>query len=261
MPDNALEHHNLAQIEALNQRGGRMLSVVDLLRAGTMNLEMAAFLCAVVGRGASFLSAAVPGGAGKTTVMAALLAFLPPDIEIVTVEDDGVIAGASSSGDGRRCYLAHEIGAGHFYGYIRGRAARDYLDLARRGHLIATGLHADTLPQLRGMLLSAPISANEQALAVLDFALFVAAQRRGSSVRRRVSVVHAGAGADAPLLFEWRNAADNFERHEDLDRYAPAQTRRALTVLLEDLAERKVHRLEDVRVAYLNFRSGGDVLR
>jgi len=34
MPDNILERHNLAQINALNQRGGHMLSVVG--REGTV---------------------------------------------------------------------------------------------------------------------------------------------------------------------------------------------------------------------------------
>ena len=258
---NTIECHNPAQIEALNQRGGRMLSIVDLLLAGTMDLEMATLLCAVVGRGASFLSGAVPGGAGKTTVMAALLAFLPPEVEIVTVEDEGVIADAPPAAERRQCYLAHEIGSGHFYGYIWGQAAHDYLDLARRGHLIATGLHADTLPQLRGMLLSPPINADEQSLAALDFTLFVAAERRGSSVRRRVSSVHAGAAADAPLLFTWDGAEDRFQRHQDLDQYAPAEARQTLGALLQDLARRDVRRLEDVRAAYLDLLSAQGVPR
>lgn len=36
------ERHNLAAIDFLNQRGGRMLSLVDLLAAGTLSLDMAA---------------------------------------------------------------------------------------------------------------------------------------------------------------------------------------------------------------------------
>ena len=166
---NQLERHNLAQIEALNQRGDRMLSVVDLLLAGTMNLEMAALLCALVGRGASFLSGAVPGGAGKTSVMAALLAFLPPGVEIITVDSERALADAAPANERgtRRCYLAHEIGAGGWYGYIWGRAVRDYLNLARRGHMIATGLHADNLAQLRQILLAPPLEVGEEALAAL----------------------------------------------------------------------------------------------
>lgn len=54
-----------------------MLSVVDLLDAGTLDLRLAAYLMRVIGRGASILACAGPGGTGKTTLMAALLFFLP----------------------------------------------------------------------------------------------------------------------------------------------------------------------------------------
>lgn len=255
---NSLERHNLAQIEALNQRGGRMLSVVDLLAAGTLDLEVASCLCALVGRGASFLSGAVPGGAGKTTVMAAILAFLPPGVEIVTVDDERVLAAAGGSRDRRRCYLAHEIGSGHWYGYIWGRAVQDYVNLARRGDMIATGLHADTLPQLREMLLAPPLSVNEEALAALDFTLFVAAERRGPAVLRRVSAVHAGASADAPVLFTWDRKSDAFRRHAGIEAYVPQDERAALADFLRGLLDRRVTRLEQVRAAYVEFLAGRD---
>jgi hypothetical protein len=38
-----IERHNRRQIEQLNQRGGRMLSIVDLIRAGTISVEMVAY--------------------------------------------------------------------------------------------------------------------------------------------------------------------------------------------------------------------------
>jgi hypothetical protein len=38
-----LERHNHQQIELLNQRGGRTLSIVDLIQAGTLSIEMAAY--------------------------------------------------------------------------------------------------------------------------------------------------------------------------------------------------------------------------
>jgi type IV secretory pathway ATPase VirB11/archaellum biosynthesis ATPase len=74
------------EIKALNQRGGRMLSVVDLLDAGTLDLRLAAYLMRVIGGGASILACAGPGGTGKTTLMAALLCFLPSNGRIQVVE-------------------------------------------------------------------------------------------------------------------------------------------------------------------------------
>ena len=54
-----------------------MLSLVDLIKAGTVDLRLAAYLAAAMHSGASLLVGARPGAAGKTTVMCALLNFLP----------------------------------------------------------------------------------------------------------------------------------------------------------------------------------------
>ena len=72
--DDAIRRHCM-ELERCNQRGGRMLSVFDLLAAGTLDVDLTAYFLARISRGASFLVGANPGGAGKTTVMCALLNF------------------------------------------------------------------------------------------------------------------------------------------------------------------------------------------
>jgi hypothetical protein len=96
---------HLEEINKCSQRGGRMLSVRDLLDGGTLNVEIAAYLLATISTGHSFFVGARPGGAGKTTVMAALLNFIP-DVDIVDTVNSQVIA--------------HEIGRGRWYAYIWG---------------------------------------------------------------------------------------------------------------------------------------------
>ena len=60
-----------------------------------------------------------PGGAGKSTLLGAILGLLPPDVRIVTVDGSDVIQqGLAQPADEPVCYLAHEIGSGHWYGYI-----------------------------------------------------------------------------------------------------------------------------------------------
>ena len=70
-------------INDCNQRGGRMLSLVDLLDAGSVDLPLAAYLAAAMRGGASLLVGARPGGAGKTAVMCALLNWIPDHTIIV----------------------------------------------------------------------------------------------------------------------------------------------------------------------------------
>jgi len=79
------------QIDRCNQRGGRMLSVVDLIEAGTLTAELGAYCLAAVEQGASFMVGALPGGAGKTTVMGALLNFVPAGVELVPANGQDVI--------------------------------------------------------------------------------------------------------------------------------------------------------------------------
>jgi hypothetical protein len=138
-----------AEIERCNQRGGRMLSIADLLDAGTVTPDLAAYLLAAIRGGASFMVGALPGGAGKTTVMGALLNFVPDGVELRPADGPDSIAEGLRRPSPRRCYICHEIGPGDYYAYLWGGVLRSYFELARAGHLLATNLHADTFEQAR----------------------------------------------------------------------------------------------------------------
>ena len=169
-----IERHNQRQIDQLNQRGGRMLSIVDLIQAGTISVEMAAYAMRAMHEGASLLTAARPGGAGKTTLMAALLSLLPPGVPIGH--------GGRPPRDPRRagqpaaepaCYLAHEIGSGDWYGYIWGRDVADFFSLIEGQRRIASCLHADTLEELTGILCSPPLRVARETLGRVGLILFM----------------------------------------------------------------------------------------
>ncbi len=164
----ALQQHNLREIESLNQRGGRTLSFVDLIAAGTMSAEMVAHCWTAIAHGASFLTAARPGGAGKSTVLANLLVLLPRAERIVTWQPGTVGVPGSP-----RCHLAHEIGAGHWYGYIWGSDVRDFLALRSAGDRVASCLHADTLEELQGIVGAPPLQVTPETLNGVGLILFI----------------------------------------------------------------------------------------
>lgn len=122
-----------------------MLSIVDLMEAETIPLDLAAYFLAVICRGASFLVGAVPPRAGKTTVMGALLNFVPDGVELRTTDSLSAIEWAMHFERRRGCYVCPEIGEGHYFGYLWGEALRTYFDLFKFGHLLASTLHADTV--------------------------------------------------------------------------------------------------------------------
>ncbi len=208
----ALQKANVAEIAGLNQRGGRTLSIVDLIADGTLDVPMAAYLLAAVAGGASMLTAAGPGGTGKSTLLANLLGFLPPGEEIVSISGTDVICSGMRAAE-RACYVAHEIGAGHWYGYIWGAQVPAFFDLAGYGHRIAAAIHADTLQELAGQLYSAPLGVSEHQLAAVGLICFMRMDHTsGGSVRRRVTEVHAQLDGSFCPVFTWNPVTDEFVR-------------------------------------------------
>ncbi len=243
-----IERHNHREIEQLNQRGGRTLTIVDLIRAGTLNVPMAAYSLRAMEQGASLLTGARPGGAGKTTLMASMLHLLPPGVRMVTVDEPKRIAEAR---DEPTCYLVHEIGDGHWYGYLWGEAVARYFDLIGNSRRIASCLHADTLEELTGILGSPPLSVSREALARVGLILFMHVSRTRAGYHRRVATFYeADGGGGHHLIFQWDATTDTFHQvgeigdPEGLSRY---------TDFIQQLGDEGESDVESVRRKILEF--------
>lgn len=188
------------EIDRCNQRGGRMLSIIDLIDAGTVSVELAAYALAAIRQGASFLVGAVPGGAGKTTVMGALLNFVPDDVQLRPADGLPAIEAAARSREPRCCCICHEIGRGPYYAYLWGDELRAFFDLPPAGHMIATNLHADTYEQARDQICG-DNGVSEAALRRMNLMLFLSV-RGGFRARRRIAAVWESDGeADHRRIF------------------------------------------------------------
>ncbi|HOJ34588.1 MAG TPA: hypothetical protein PKY35_14450 [Candidatus Hydrogenedentes bacterium] len=136
------------ELERCNQRGGRMLSVLDLIERETISIDLGAHLMATLTRAASFMVGAKPGGAGKTTVMCALANVWLPDVDLIPATPENV---RQALKEGNRlkpkAFICHEIGAGPYYAYLWGKNLRDYFQLLEYGHRLATNLHADDIDE------------------------------------------------------------------------------------------------------------------
>jgi len=315
-----IERHNHRQIEQLNQRGGRTLTIVDLIRDGTLSVPMAACALRAIEQGASLLTAARPGGAGKTTLMASILHLLPPGVRIVTVDgpealvdgslgagralgaglltpplqrpevseaEGGETPARDTSGDsgdlrsgGRRgqetraerterdtpsppaplpkrergescCYLVHEIGDGHWYGYLWGPDVARFLSLIGESRRIASCLHADTLEELTAILGSPPLGVPSEVLARVGLILFMHVRRTRAGYQRRVATFYQSDGQGGHrLLFQWDPQNDAFRQTADipdpdgLNRY---------TQFVQHLVDTDARRFEPLRRKVLAF--------
>lgn len=228
---------NLAHIERLNQRGGRMLSVMDLLAAGTFNSEIASLLLFLMSKNPSFLACAGPGGAGKTTLLGALLVHLPENVKILDYGDN-------PSPRGNVCFLAHEVSGGDYYGYIRDEDARRFFSLASKSNNISVSAtaHADTADELAEFL-TASHGVRDEDIFGLDFLAFINFTPYG----RRLISLWQGTGGGFRTVYSYNPKKDGWDRNSDFDcaglgisagefREGLAQARRALKRLEEENA-------------------------
>ena len=252
----SVETRNLAEIERLNQRGGRTLTVADLCEAGTLTPEIAAFMLCSVAQGASILTAAQRGGAGKSTLLANILCFLPPGERIITVSSPSIMAKAIDEPPIEpECYLAHEIGSGQWYAYIWGSAVRQFFHLMDTGRRIASCLHADTLEEVEEILTSPPLLVPAEyihRLGILAFIDFAAADGG-----RRVTFVYGHApGGELRLAFRWRQSDDTHDMISAPEFFGLEAARYAEAVeLFNGLAAAGVRDLAEQRRRIVEFYS------
>lgn len=172
-------------IERANQRGGRMLSVVDLIQRGTLTRAQAAWAIARIEAGSGWLVGARPGGAGKTAVMCALLAFLPKS-ETARLTQPWTGWQQSRPGD---CIVSYEISPGEYEAYVWGDDVRRMAALGAAGCRLVTNLHADTLDEARQQIVR-QCGAPDEHLAAFGMFIPIAVTRVGYEARRVVESLH-----------------------------------------------------------------------
>ena len=228
------------ELNRCNQRGGRLLSLVDLYKAKTMHLELAAFLLYKVSRGDSFVTGAVPGGAGKTTVMCALANAIPSGIPIrhaarINEIIDGERAHAS-------CYICHEMSEGGYFGYLWGEELRAFFKLKKYGHILASNLHADTLEQAR-LKITKQNKVTEESFNAVNIYVFIT---QGITREIKSAWYSPGNGREhAPVYVAGKFNAGSFIGKKEHAMYME---------FIRECAENNVVTLEDFRAELLEFR-------
>jgi hypothetical protein len=186
-------------------------SIVELIRAGTLDAELAALLWVLIEGRVPLVVAAEPRQAGKSTLLDALLMFLPPGIQ--TRE----LAGAMESFDWlpqapelgwRRPHSPEAIAArvmgrrsppirsdntvllipefsDHLPSYTWGAEARIAIRAVAIGYGMAATIHADSLDDVFEQLRRPPVSLGDDELSRLGLVLIL--RPVGDGLRRVVA--------------------------------------------------------------------------
>jgi hypothetical protein len=181
-------------------------SIVELIRAGTLDSELAATIWLLVEARVPLLVAAEGRGAGKTTLLQALLAFVPAETRVVELAGEaetfdwlpqaselGWPGSVRPAGGGApvikpdtTVILAPEL-SDHLPAYTWGDAARLAVRAASIGYGLAATIHADSLDDIFDQLGQPPVTLSDDELSHLGVVLIL---RRLDGLRRRVVAAH-----------------------------------------------------------------------
>jgi hypothetical protein len=190
-------------------------SIVELLRAGTLDAELAATLWVLIEGRVPIIVAAAGRGAGKSTLLGALLDFLPPEVRVIELkgatETFDWLPQATELGWDRphthppaaetrhgeasshrpvrpddTVLLIPEL-SDHLPSYTWGAEARIAIRAASIGYDLAATIHADDLEEVFDTLHRPPVRADDDELSRLGVVVIL---RRLVDGLRRVVAAH-----------------------------------------------------------------------
>ena len=238
------------------------VTIVDLIRNGTMSARMAAVLWAAVDSRLSFVVIAIPRLAGKTTTVDAILSLLPADVPVHrtygSAEEMDALDEAATGG----YVVIPEFSQGPRPGYIWGEPVQRVFETMATGYSLVTTMHAPGVEEAIHDICEG-CGVSDEAASRVDLALYILRfgedddtfWRRVSDLRE-IDRVRDGR-TEGRQLFRWVDSDDRFEAVEQ-----PAFMRGAeaeldhRTALLEELAASARRSPEDVERMARSFAEG-----
>jgi hypothetical protein len=203
------------------------LTLADLVANGTMSPEIAATLRATAQGRHAFLVCAVPRLAGKSTVMAAMLAHAPKGAPVMTIGDDGVnIDALAAAGKGGYLVIPEISEYPVAPGYIWGTPVRRCFSLIGSDIALAAALHAPGADEAIEVVCRGNGVPDEHASRI-ELVVYIRSLGRDwrQPTGRRIAAVNEivavrNGRPETRLLHRWDERTDSFETVEPLRRIA-----------------------------------------
>jgi hypothetical protein len=171
-------------------------SIVWLLRADALDAKLAAFLTLAIEARRSLIVVAEPHEAGKTTLLTALLDFLPAGTRPIYLRGWYERFAFLDTVPAAEAYLLCNEISSHLPTYMWGRGVRRVFEAAARGYPLATTMHASSADEAFAQLRSYPLELPEDALSAIDLVITLEVGYINNKLARRVArVERVTAGA------------------------------------------------------------------
>lgn len=183
-----------------NQSVPRTLTWLVLNRA--LDAQAAAFLSLAVELRRTLVVAAEPHQAGKTTLLTALLDFLPEGVQPIYLR--GLyerFAFVSSAEPSTSYILCNEISA-HLPTYLWGRGVRELFQTLEQGFRMATTMHAAGGSDVLAQLSRYPLETPARQIACLDLIVTLAIGYVDNHLTRRLVAIERASAVRADIRLE-----------------------------------------------------------
>ena len=124
------------------------LTILDVVRSGTVDFKLAGLLWLLMEHRASALVASGPIWAGKTTILHALLDFLPPGIKRIHLHGYAEDFKFSEEYKPDNTYLISEEISNHSYEYLWGYQVAKAFELLPKGYSFGSTMHARNVKEV-----------------------------------------------------------------------------------------------------------------
>lgn len=172
-----------------------------LVQAGSLDAQSAAFLSLAIETRRNLVVAALPHQAGKSTLLTALLDFLPPETQPIYVR--GLYERfefVTDTAPDNVYILCNEISA-HLPTYLWGPGVRRLFDALQQGFRMATTMHAGSGAEVLGQLASHPLNVPAAQAATLDLVVTLSLGYLDNRLTRRmIGIERVVAGHNGPQL-------------------------------------------------------------
>lgn len=207
-------------------------TIIDLIKFGTINLSIAAYLWMLVESKMSFIIIGATGS-GKTTILNAITGLVHPDYKIFSVEDVAEIninhenwftlvsrSGFGLGGEGEiGMYDLIKAGVRHrpdyiVVGEIRGSEAYVMFQAMATGHGGLCTMHADSLESAIKRLQQKPMDIPPAYISLMNCAVVIKRVKEnatGQSSRRAIAVAEIVSSESSHAAFSWNPKTDYFD--------------------------------------------------
>ena len=166
-------------------------SVLDLIDNGTMDVRTAALLWLLAEHKTSFISAAVPQLAGKSTVATALIDFMPPKYDRVLSKGREEDFSFLETTEPSNTYILVPELSDHTPRYLWGENVQPLFEALRDGYSLIATMHAEDPQDLISQLNSPPASIPSDLVHHVQVVVNIWMDYGEYGIVRRVSKVSA----------------------------------------------------------------------